>query len=126
MFPELDLNKYSPKNVLALHKIVETEGLINITKWCSVETDPTITQVEFFKKDAADDVGSSSFPTPGVYLFSYFFLLSHSSIFFSFAEIQTNNGPSTSSKVAPDTAGPEDVGNFYFFYFFIFLLFYTA
>ena len=32
---------------------------------------------------------------------------------FSFAEIQTNDGPSTSSKVAPDTVGPEDVGNFY-------------
>ena len=76
MFPELDLNKYSPKNVLALHKIVETGGLINITKWRSVEADPTITQVEFFKKDVADGVGSSSFPTPGVYLFSYFFFFS--------------------------------------------------
>ena len=71
MFPEIDLNKYSPKNALALHKIVETEGLINTTKWCSVETNPTITQVEFFKKDAADDVGSSSFTTPGVYLFFF-------------------------------------------------------
>lgn len=80
MFPELDLNKYSPKNVLALHKIVETGGLINITKWRSVETDPTITQVEFFKKDAADDVGSSSFPTPGVCLFSYFFFSLSSSL----------------------------------------------
>ena len=73
MFPgeKLDFNEYSLNNALALHKIVDTSGgLFNITKWRGVEADPTMTQVEFFRKDVADDVGSSSFPTPGMYLFS--------------------------------------------------------
>ena len=66
----LDLNKYSSRNALALHKIVDTAGgLFNITKWRGVEADPTMTQVEFFRKDVAEDVGPSSFPTPGMYLF---------------------------------------------------------
>ena len=72
MFPgeELDLNEYSLRNVLALRKIVDTSGgLFNITKWRGVEADPTMTQVEFFRKDVAEDVGSSSFSAPGMYLF---------------------------------------------------------
>ena len=52
-----------------------------------------------------------------VNFFPFFYIFS-----FLFAEIQTNNGPSTSSKVAPDTVGPEDVGNFYFFLSLLFIL----
>ena len=78
---ELDLNVYSLRNVLALRKIVDTSGgLFSITEWREVEADPTVTQVEFFRKDVAEDVlGSSSFSAPGMYLFVNLF---HSSILF--------------------------------------------
>ena len=83
MFPSegLDLNVYSLRNVLALRKIVDTSGgLFSITEWREVEADPTVTQVEFFRKDVAEDVlGSSSFSAPGMYLFVNLF---HSSILF--------------------------------------------